>query len=429
MPTTSTEQSLASHDHHAAGIRAFGVFVLLFLSQRIPNSFFEIAIPAILRESGASLEQIGLLRLLAVVYLAKVLLAPYIDHYGSKRWGHYKSWIIPLQVLIFGVTLSFVFIDLVDDFVLFIAVAFVWLFLFALQDVAVDGMTIKTFAIKQYPAINAMQTMVATVGGLMGGLVVLLTSVYGFNAGVFLVACSVLIPLLVLSFFREHLVTTQRAKPSPLTILTTLKIPGVSQWIGLLVLLSAGPALSAGMISPMLIDQGFDLAAIGQLFGISYPITGLISVLFTPLLIRWIGSSKTVILATFCLIIDAVILLTINALEPGKWVIFGLLNFSAFTNVILLISIYSVTMTFCRKSHAGTDWTVIIAVFGATGSLFAAIGGLIAGQFGYPVLFGCSLVIAITTLIVIGRLNIFQLLSGTTNDGTGEEQPALAQNS
>lgn len=393
IPRTDTE----------APKRYFFIFLLLFLSQRIPNSFFEVAVPALLRESGASLEQIGLLRLLSLVVIIKLLIAPLVDNRGSSRFGHYKTWIVPLQLMIFSLTLVFVTIDMVNDFALFVALAFVWLLLFGVQDVAVDGLTIKSFSRLQYPTINAIQTMMVTIGGLIGGLVVLITAKYGFNFGVVVASVAVLLPLSVLYWLREKTATTDRASASPLTVFSTLQIPGVKRWLVLLIILAAGPSLSSGMISPMLIDQGFDLASIGQLFGISYPVTGMVSVLVTPILIRWLGQHRTLSLAALCLILDALILIYIHAYQPSKWIIFVLLNFGAFTNVILLISIYSITMAFCRKSHAATDWTVMLALFGGAGSLFGAAGGFVAGQVGYAALFSCSLVLVIFALIVISR--------------------------
>ena len=71
----------------------------LYLSQGLPYGFFTQALPALLRQLGRSLPEIGAASLLALPWALKFLWAPLVDRYWSARLGRRRSWILPLQAL------------------------------------------------------------------------------------------------------------------------------------------------------------------------------------------------------------------------------------------------------------------------------------------------------------------------------------------
>jgi hypothetical protein len=72
----------------------------LYISQYIPMMFVMNSLPVFLREEGVSLEQIGLLSMVALPVALKFLWSPIIDRFGYTRWGHYRFWIFILQFLV-----------------------------------------------------------------------------------------------------------------------------------------------------------------------------------------------------------------------------------------------------------------------------------------------------------------------------------------
>ena len=71
----------------------------LYWAQGLPVGFMTHALPVILRAEGVSLAHIGGFGLLMLPWSIKILWAPLIDRYGSIKQGHYRSWIIPTQIL------------------------------------------------------------------------------------------------------------------------------------------------------------------------------------------------------------------------------------------------------------------------------------------------------------------------------------------
>ncbi|MEG1155886.1 MAG: MFS transporter, partial [Acinetobacter sp.] len=71
----------------------------LYWAQGLPVGFMTHALPVILRAEGVSLAHIGGFGLLMLPWSIKIFWAPWVDRYGKKSQGHYRSWIIPLQWL------------------------------------------------------------------------------------------------------------------------------------------------------------------------------------------------------------------------------------------------------------------------------------------------------------------------------------------
>ena len=127
------------------------VYILLFSlywAQGLPVGFMTHALPVILRAQGVSLAQIGGFGLLMLPWSVKVFWAPVLDRFGITRFGHYRSWVIPLQFLtvLVLIGLSFLPIDGLNQ------PTYLWAFfvgllsmnlLGATQDIATDGLAVN----------------------------------------------------------------------------------------------------------------------------------------------------------------------------------------------------------------------------------------------------------------------------------------------
>ncbi|MFE8306135.1 MFS transporter, partial [Acinetobacter baumannii] len=99
----------------------------LYWAQGLPVGFMTHALPVVLRAQGVSLAHIGGFGLLMAPWAIKILWAPLVDRYGHHQAGHYRSWIIPTQILtiVILVILSFLPIQSLNEprflFLFFIA--------------------------------------------------------------------------------------------------------------------------------------------------------------------------------------------------------------------------------------------------------------------------------------------------------------------
>ena len=84
----------------------------LYWAQGLPVGFMTHALPVILRAQGVSLTHIGGFGLLMAPWAIKVLWAPWVDKFGSSGFGHYRSWIIPTQILTISILILLSFIPI-----------------------------------------------------------------------------------------------------------------------------------------------------------------------------------------------------------------------------------------------------------------------------------------------------------------------------
>ena len=91
----------------------------LYTTQFLSLAFVVTAVPAILRQNGASLDEIAWIYLLGLMWAIKFLWAPVVDRYGcccGMFRGHYRSWLIVMQSLLVVTTVAAsLFEDLDDD--------------------------------------------------------------------------------------------------------------------------------------------------------------------------------------------------------------------------------------------------------------------------------------------------------------------------
>src|SRR5262249_28723833 len=83
-------------------VRKLGILWTLYFVQGLPFGFQATALPVYLRAAGLSLASVGLASALALPWSLKILVAPLVDRYGSERFGRRRSWILPLQLGLFG---------------------------------------------------------------------------------------------------------------------------------------------------------------------------------------------------------------------------------------------------------------------------------------------------------------------------------------
>jgi Major Facilitator Superfamily. len=150
----------------------------LYWAQGLPVGFMTHALPVILRAQGVSLAHIGGFGLLMLPWSIKVFWAPWIDRHGSRSKGHYRSWIIPMQLLsvVVLVFLSFLPIQSLNEpmYLLLFFVALLSMNLVgATQDVATDGLAVNILKTDQQHWGNTFQVIGSRLGFIVGGGAVL----------------------------------------------------------------------------------------------------------------------------------------------------------------------------------------------------------------------------------------------------------------
>ncbi len=78
--------------------RKLAILWSLYFVQGLPFGFQATALPVYLRAAGVSLAGVGFATALALPWSLKIFGAPFVDRFGSARFGPRRSWIVPLQL-------------------------------------------------------------------------------------------------------------------------------------------------------------------------------------------------------------------------------------------------------------------------------------------------------------------------------------------
>jgi len=357
----------------------------LYFSQGLPYGFFTQALPAIMRQQGASLTLIGASSLLVLPWACKFMWAPLVDRYGSRRIGRRKSWIFTLQ---FGAMFVFVALAFTDShghygilmigFLIANAIA-------ATQDIATDGFAVVLLRPQERGMGNGLQVAGYRTGMIAGGGFILTMLPYLSIKGAFL-AIALMVGMTMLPMFGVAEPVNEEPPPENL-IGGGLKRQGFVPWLLVIGFYKFGDAIGSSMLRPFLVDQGLGLVELGSILGTAGFTAGLLGAVAGGLCVNHLGRFRSVwllgVLQAAAVGFYAVLssgILSMNALIP-------ICVLEHFTGGMATVAIFTVMMDACKEPTASTDYTLQASFVVIATLLSSVVAGVVAQIFGFTVLF------------------------------------------
>lgn len=244
--------------------RAFPFLLLavLYLAQGLPLGFAFEALPTLLRQQGADLTLLALVPVIGLPWLLKPMWAPLTDRFGSARFGHRRSWVLPMQmVLILCQIVLALWAWGPDQALGVLGVTLLAALAAATQDTATDGFAAETMTGRALAWANGVQ-----VGGMMAGVLIggggclLLAGWLGMQSALLVLAglqALTLVPPLV---WREQPRPADRQRAGLVRCFTRPALPRL-----MVVVVTQGVAYAAGtsLLRVTLVDAGWSLDQIG----------------------------------------------------------------------------------------------------------------------------------------------------------------------
>ncbi len=253
-----------------AGVgRTLPLLFALYFCQGLPGGFLSKALPAILRMEGMSLTTVGFAGALSLPWMLKLLWAPLVDRFGHEGFGRRKTWLVPAQLGMLVITLTFMAVQPRDGLWL-VALLFLVLNVFAAtQDIAVDGLAVDLLRDRQLAPGNAAQVSGFKLGNIVGGGVLLsVTAWLGWSGAFGIMAALIFAAMVMVLLFREP--PAVRSEVGLAQVLRSLwdALRRQGLWFPLFLLFAKfGETFGGAMVTPMLVDQGFSLPLIGSIDG------------------------------------------------------------------------------------------------------------------------------------------------------------------
>jgi RhtX/FptX family siderophore transporter len=394
----------AAKRRRAGGNRTYAKLALLatlYLAQGLPFGFFTQALPSIMRDRKYSLEAIGLASLLALPWALKFLWAPFVDRFGSQRFGARKTFIVPLQIGSAILLLALSAIDPMGPIApILVGVLLVNLFA-ATQDIATDGLAVDLLEEEERGLANGVQVAGYRVGMIIGGGALLMIYDDIQWRGVFLAMAGLVALTTVPILAHREQIRPRSTEPFGFAF---LRRPGAASIIALLFAYKLGAYLLSGMLRPYMIDGGQSLEDIGVVLGTYGFVSGLLGALAGGALVNRFRR-RTALLVFGGAQTLGVLAFAILALEPIRPdALAAAAALEHFTSGMATAALFTAMMDWSSRGSAATDYTIQASVVVIATSAGSALSGYSASALGYAPHFALATAVSAAGTVIAFRL-------------------------
>ena len=406
------------------------IYILLFSlywAQGLPVGFMTHALPVILRAEGVSLAHIGGFGLLMLPWSIKIFWAPWVDRYGKKSQGHYRSWIIPLQWLSVAVLigLSFLPIQALNQ-PLYLLLFFITLLLMngigATQDIATDALAVNILKNEQQHWGNTFQVIGSRLGFIVGGGAILwLLDLLQWQATFLLLAALVFLNTLPILFFREpqhsKIITPADKGPALSNIKTYFQYfwsdLSLARWLLVLLTFKIADGLSGPLLKPLMVDLGLSFSQIGLYVTMLGAFAALIGAGLAGWCLKYWSRSSSLIVFSILKILSLMAYAWLAAqyeaqLKVENWLIYTINAAEDLVSAMLLVVMLTLIMQYSRKHLAGTDFTFQVSIMATVSGGLYMLSGVAGDYLGYAKYLTYIVCISIVLLLPIlfwGRID------------------------
>jgi MFS transporter, PAT family, beta-lactamase induction signal transducer AmpG len=381
------------------------IYLLLFSlywAQGLPVGFMTHALPVILRAEGVSLAHIGGFGLLMLPWSIKVFWAPLIDRTGSKRYGHYRSWIIPTQLLTVTVLilLSFLPVQALDQplylvafFVLLLSMNLVG----ATQDIATDGLAVNILKTSQQHWGNTFQVVGSRLGFIVGGGAVLWALDYLTWQPTFLcLAALVFFNTVAIFFFKEPIHLAQQSEKKSESLWQGIQqyfqyfrsTAELRRWLWVLLTFKIADGLSGPLLKPLMVDLGLSFSQIGIYVTMLGACAALIGAGIAGFSLKLLSRGQALIAFSVLKTLSLAAYVWLawqyeQNVQVLSWVIYLINAIEDMTSAMLLVVMLTLVMQYSRKTFAGTDFTFQVAILATVSGGLYMLSGILGDYLGY----------------------------------------------
>ena len=294
--------------------KMFVMFCLGFASG-LPYMIIISTSTAWLRDAGVELAYIGFFAWVTFMYAFKFLWAPFVDRFSIpilKQYGHRKSWIVLMQVIIF--TNLIILSNPKSDLIFFSLIAFLIALAGSIQDIAIDAFRIE------YANINEQGSLAATYQFGWRLAIIVATSfalifadTNGWSLTYKIMAATMIIGLLGLIVSKEEknfqlgkLSFTQSIRDPFVDFLSRFGFFASAVLLMIIATYRLTDIVMGPMATPFYIDMGFTLTEIGAVVKIVALLASIFGISMGALLLKKIGIYKSLMLGAFLVMLTNV---------------------------------------------------------------------------------------------------------------------------
>ena len=359
----------------------------------LPYVLIFITLTAWLRDSGIDLSLIGFISWIMLTYSLKFLWAPFVDKSPTKlfrNFGHRRSWIITMQLLIIISLIALSFINPVTDLTIFALLAFIIALAGSIQDIAIDAYRIESAKLEDQGNLAAGYQFGYRVAILVGSSFALIfAESYSWAFAYQLMALLMIINILIsISISSEKqnldLVKLDYEKSLMEPIKDFFNRFGVKMASILLLIVSTyrlTDIVMGPMANPFYIDMGYTLSEIGYVVKVIALIGTIIGVFVGGILVKKAGLYKSLLTGAILVMLtnllfsyaaindkDVLMLASIVASDSFAAGIVGTVNITFLTSLV-------------SSKYTGFQYALLTSLMAFLGKVFGGFSGVFVENF------------------------------------------------
>ena len=366
--------------------KLFVMFSLGFASG-LPYMIIISTSTAWLRDVDIELAYIGFFSWVTFMYAFKFLWAPLVDRFSIpilKKYGHRKSWIILMQIIIFISLIILSDTDPKRNFALFSLVAFFIGLAGSIQDIAIDAFRIEYAEIDEQGGLAAtyqfgwrLAIIIATSFALI------FADTNGWSLTFKIMAFSMVIGLLGLMFSKEEK-NPQLGKLNFSQSITDPFVDFISRFgffaAAILLLIIATYRLTdivmGPMATPFYIDMGFSLTEIGAVVKIVALLASILGISLGAVLLKKFNIYRSLIIGAFLVMVTNVCFSYVAVAEKSiTSLAFIVAMDSIAAGIVGTVNIAFLT-SLVSKKYTGFQYALLTGFMSGPGFILKGLSGL-----------------------------------------------------
>ena len=359
----------------------------------LPYVLIFITLTAWLRDVGVDLSLIGFISWIMLTYSLKFLWAPFVDRSPSsffKRFGHRRSWIITMQLLIILSLIILSFINPVTDLIIFALFAFVIALAGSIQDIAIDAYRIESAALEDQGNLAAGYQFGYRIAILVGSSFAL---IYAENF-----SWSLTYQLMAILMGLNILLSVFISSEKPNSNLEKLNyqqslIEPVRDFFdrfgikiaSILLLIVATYRLTdivmGPMANPFYIDMGYSLSEIGYVVKIVALIATIIGVFVGGIFIKRLGLYHSLLLGAFLVMVTNLCFSYASISDKNLFLLASIVASDSFAaGIVGTVNITFLT-SLVSKKYPGFQYALLTSLMAFLGKVFGGFSGIFVENF------------------------------------------------
>ncbi len=376
----------------------------LYVAQSVIGGVTWAGLPAVLRDQGLSLDNVGLLSLIALPWALKFLWAPMVERYRLPPVGRNRSGVIVAVGGLVSIA-GLIVVGALGPSPLAPVLACLTIVALAAAtvDIACDGYAVESLPRAQHGWANAAQVGGAYLGSAIGGgLFLLLVAGLGWTDAMW--AMAALLAVLGLPFLlRSQAAKASEERAHVPSLAAALRRPEIRRGLLAAALYVVAQKTALMMLGPFLIDAGLDLATLGLLNGAGSMVVGLGAALLGGALVRMLGARAVLVIA---LVLQALALATFASRDlfidlPLSVLLAVAVASSSGIMALGFVALYAQFMHWSDPRQGGVDFTLFQSMDALVSMAGGVAAGFVAEHLGYGVFFAGAGLIALATIPAI----------------------------